>query len=149
MDNLSPKDRSRLMSLVRSKDTRPEIAVRRLCHALGYRFRLHRRDLPGTPDLVFPRLHAIILVHGCFWHRHRCANGKRTPKSRVHFWKPKLENNARRDHRNVVKLRRSGWSVMIVWECQLCRRGGLECRILAFLDTCAERSARGTTAQYA
>lgn len=123
------------MALVRAKDTKPEIAVRRVTHALGYRFRLHRRDLPGTPDLVFPGRGKVIFVHGCFWHRHRdvkCALA-RLPKSRLSFWLPKLEANAKRDGRSVRQLRKLGWSVMTIWECQI-NDGRLVERIRRFLD---------------
>lgn len=118
MDTLNPKQRSRLMSLVRSKNTQPELLVRRLIHRMGFRYRLHVRDLPGSPDLVFPTRRKVIFVNGCFWHRHHCANGRRIPKSRVAFWRAKLAGNRDRDRRNRRKLRRSGWAVLVVWECQ-------------------------------
>lgn len=121
------------MARVRSKDTSPELAVRRVAHALGYRFRLHRRDLPGTPDLVFPRLGKVILVHGCFWHQHACSAGCRMPKTNIAFWRRKLEGNAARDKRHIAKLRRMGWSVMVVWECQTRNRDRLAARIRRFL----------------
>src|SRR5437016_10732119 len=108
------------MSRIRSKDTKPELLVRRLIHTLGYRYRLHRRDLPGVPDLVFPSRRAVIFVHGCFWHRHkRCKGGARAPKSRLKYWKPKLEGNSVRDARNRKSLLRNGWRVLVIWECQL------------------------------
>jgi DNA mismatch endonuclease (patch repair protein) len=134
MDTLTPEERSRQMSLVRSKNTRPEIAVRRVAHALGYRFRLHRRDLPGSPDLVFPRLRRVIFVHGCFWHRHSCPAGTRTPKSRTDFWTSKLLGNARRDATAIRRLRKQGWAVMIVWECQTTNPGRLARRLATFLS---------------
>jgi DNA mismatch endonuclease, patch repair protein len=112
--------RSRQMALVRGRDTKPEMAVRQLVHSLGYRHRLHRRDLPGTPDLVFPGRRKAILVHGCFWHRHDdpgCWRA-RLPKSRLEFWVPKLEANAARDARNIATLKSNGWAVTVIWECQ-------------------------------
>lgn len=135
MDSLSPDQRSERMSRVRSQDTKPELMVRKLVHGMGFRFRLHRRDLPGNPDLVFPGRGKIIFVHGCFWHRHgdRCEL-TRWPKSRLDFWKPKLEENHRRDQRNQRALRRLGWKVMVVWECQLKETDKLAERIRRFLE---------------
>lgn len=135
MDSLSRDKRSERMSRVRGKDTGPELTVRRLVHALGYRFRLHRRDLPGTPDLVFAGRRKVILVHGCFWHRHPDPGCKlaRMPKSRQEFWTPKLEGNQARDARNEAALRTLGWDVMTVWECELRDLGSLRNRIGTFL----------------
>jgi DNA mismatch endonuclease (patch repair protein) len=134
MDTLTPAERSARMALVRSKDTKLELLVRRLVHRMGYRYRLHRRDLPGTPDLVFPGRRKLIFIHGCFWHRHaRCALA-RMPKSRSDFWLPKLTANAERDARNVRALRRLGWSVLTIWECQLGDTAKLANRIRRFLD---------------
>jgi DNA mismatch endonuclease (patch repair protein) len=116
-DTVSPAERSRIMASVKSQDTTPEFAVRRLVHALGYRYRLHVRDLPGTPDLVFPRLRKIINVCGCFWHLHRCPRC-RIPAAHRDYWLAKLERNAARDRRVCRALRRAGWSVLTVWECQ-------------------------------
>jgi DNA mismatch endonuclease (patch repair protein) len=110
--------RSALMSKVRSKNSRPEIRVRRATHALGFRFRLHRRDLPGTPDLVFPKLRSIIFVHGCFWHRHRNCVRCTNPKTRTPFWETKFTQNVARDRRNISALRKMGWRVLVVWECE-------------------------------
>jgi DNA mismatch endonuclease (patch repair protein) len=134
MDTLSPANRSHIMSLVRSKDTKPEKVVRRLVSSLGFRYRLHRRDLPGTPDLVFPKLRRVIFVHGCFWHQHSCAAGDRIPKSRADFWRAKLRGNAARDGRVVGRLRRKGWGVMTVWECELTNAHKLTSRLLRFLN---------------
>lgn len=134
MDSLTPAERSARMALVQSKNTKPELLVRRLVHAMGYRYRLHRRDLPGTPDLVFPGRGKVIFVHGCFWHRHaRCALA-RLPKTRGDFWLPKLTANAERDARNVRALRRLGWGVLTIWECQLGNTTKLANRIGRFLD---------------
>ena len=134
-DQFSPAERSRVMRAVKSGDTTPELVVRRLVHALGYRFRLHRRDLPGQPDLVFPRLGKAIQVHGCFWHRHACDAGQSTPASRLDYWNAKFARNVARDRRNLRKLRRLGWSVLVVWECQtrLAHRQALERRLERFL----------------
>ena len=101
-----------------AKDTKPEHLVRSLIHRLGYRYRLHVRKLPGCPDLVFPSRRKVIFVHGCFWHRHHCRKGQSTPKTRAPFWKEKLESNKDRDAKRRRKLRRLGWSVLTVWECQ-------------------------------
>jgi DNA mismatch endonuclease (patch repair protein) len=106
------------MAKVRGKDTRPELVVRRLAHALGFRFRLHRRDLPGSPDLVFPRLQKAVFVHGCFWHRHSGCSKASTPKTRVGFWKSKFAANVQRDARATVALEEMGWDVCVVWECE-------------------------------
>lgn len=135
MDTISTKRRSEVMALVRSKDTKPELVVRHLVFRLGFRFRLHYPGLPGKPDLVFPRFSKVIFVHGCFWHRHQGCKGCRMPKTRLEFWAPKLLNNARRDAAAISKLRRMGWGVMVIWECQT-RSGAigvLERRIKRFL----------------
>ncbi len=134
-DTLSPEARSERMSRVRGKDTKPEMAVRRTVHAMGYRYRLHRRDLPGIPDLVFGRLKKVIFVHGCFWHRHPDPTCKlaRMPKSRLEFWRPKLEGNRRRDERIQAELRGSGWRVMVVWECGIGHKEQLENSVREFL----------------
>lgn len=125
------------MARVRSKNTRPEMLVRKLVFALGYRYRLHKRNLPGCPDLVFAPRGKVIFVHGCFWHRHpRCALA-RLPKSRIDFWVPKLEGNKRRDERNKRALARKGWKVLTIWECQLGDANRLSAVIRRFLD--AER----------
>lgn len=118
MDRLTPDRRSALMRKVRGKDTKPEIAVRKMLFAAGYRFRLHRRDLPGSPDIVLPGRRKIVFVHGCFWHAHRCRYG-RTPKTRKDFWEAKRAANVRRDGNVKRALRRLGWKVVVIWECQL------------------------------
>ncbi|MSQ59714.1 MAG: DNA mismatch endonuclease Vsr [Betaproteobacteria bacterium] len=134
MDTLDARQRSARMALVRAKDTKPELQVRRLVHGLGYRYQLHRSDLPGTPDLVFPARGKVILVHGCFWRRHEGCSLARLPKSRRNFWLPKLESNAERDSRNIRALRCLGWGVMTIWECQLGNTVRLTKRIRRFLD---------------
>jgi DNA mismatch endonuclease (patch repair protein) len=121
------------MRRIRSKDTAPEIAVRRLIHAMGYRFRLHGSTLPGKPDLVFSGLRKIVEVRGCFWHRHRGCIDAHIPESRVDYWKPKLRNNVRRDRKNVRTLRKLGWRVLIIWECEV--RGSNLKRLDAKLKT--------------
>lgn len=135
MDTLSPKERSKRMARVRGRDTKPEMIVRRLTHAMGYRYRLHRADLPGKPDLVFPGRRKVIFVHGCFWHRHDDPECRlaRMPKSRLDFWGPKLERNRQRDADNVDRLLELGWRALIVWECQTKDRAALEVRIGEFL----------------
>ncbi len=132
VDTLSPERRSSIMSRIRSKNTVPELAVRTLVHGMGYRFRIHRRDLPGSPDLVFPSRRKVIFVHGCFWHRHRKCALSRIPKSRVDFWTAKLNANAERDIANIQTLRKADWKVLVVWECQI---GGFDLgkRITTFL----------------
>jgi len=134
MDTLTLQERSRIMALVKCKDTVPELIVRRLVHRLGYRYRLHVRELPGCPDLVFPVRRKSIFVSGCFWHRHACPNGRRMPKSRVHFWRKKLEGNQIRDRRNLRALRRQGWKVLVVWECQIRNVNKLTIRLRRFLE---------------
>jgi DNA mismatch endonuclease, patch repair protein len=127
MDRLSTEERSRLMARVRSKNTAPEIAVRRCLHAAGLRFRLHRRDLPGRPDVVLPRHRLVIFVHGCFWHGcPNCDRGRRRPASRVEFWGRKLTDNRCRDAENALALEAAGWRVLTVWECQTRRHADLE-----------------------
>ncbi len=133
-DTLSPVQRSELMSLVRSKDTKPEMRVRRMVHAMGYRYRMHHGKLPGCPDMVFPERRKIIFVHGCFWHRHEDCRRNRTPKSRREFWDAKLEKNRLRDLENQSKLRSLGWDVLVVWECETEEAAGLPGRIMSFLE---------------
>lgn len=133
MDFLEPKERSRRMSLIRKTNTRPEIVVRKLAHALGYRFRLHRRSLPGTPDLVFVRLKKVVDVRGCFWHSHCCRRSKPRVATRKHYWWPKLRRNALRDRNNVRRLQRLGWDVLVIWECETRRPHTLAKRLHEFL----------------
>lgn len=119
MDRLSVAQRSQLMSRIRSRDTKPEMIVRSALHQLGFRYALHRRDMPGTPDLVFPSRGKVLFVNGCFWHGHSCRLGIRKPKSNVQFWEQKIADNIRRDGRNISALRRQGWRVMVIWECRI------------------------------
>jgi len=129
VDTLTKSQRSRVMSKIRGKDTKPELAVRSLLHRMGYRFRLHRRDLPGSPDIVLPRYRAVVFVHGCFWHRHEgCSKAysvKTDPEGR---WRKKFEQNVERDRRVRAALRKLGWKVIVVWECTICEPGRLKQR---------------------
>ena len=134
MDTLTPHARSERMSRIRNKDTKPELVIRRLVHRLGYRFRLHVAALPGKPDLVFARRRKVVFVHGCFWHQHRCALGRK-PKSRLDFWLPKLHANKARDRRHQGQLSEMGWQSLTIWECQLKNTCELEEKLTSFLGT--------------
>ena len=113
----SKRTRSYNMSQIRGKDTKPELIVRSLVHRMGYRFRLHVKDLPGKPDLVLPRHQKVIFVHGCYWHMHRCRYGRVVPKTNTEFWQNKRQGNVDRDRRSLRKLRRLGWRPLVLWEC--------------------------------
>lgn len=126
--------RSEQMRLIRSKDTKPELAVRRALFALGYRYRLHSNKLPGKPDLSFPSRKKALFIHGCFWHRHSGCKKTRTPKTRLDYWNPKFAANVERDARNQAQLRAEGWKFMVVWECELHDIERLTRRIVAFLE---------------
>ena len=119
MDTLTKNQRSERMSLIRGTGSVPEMKLRRLVHGMGFRYRLHGKELPGKPDLVFRSRHAVIFMHGCFWHRHRGCKLARLPKSKLDFWKPKLEANRKRDARSQSQLKAMGWRVLVVWECEL------------------------------
>ncbi|TVQ32112.1 MAG: DNA mismatch endonuclease Vsr [Phycisphaeraceae bacterium] len=106
------------MRAIKGQNTGPELIVRRQLHSMGYRFRLHRRDLPGSPDIVLPRYNTVIFVHGCFWHRHSCSRGRSEPSTRRSLWRAKFEQNVARDRRTKSALRRAGWRVIVVWECE-------------------------------
>jgi DNA mismatch endonuclease (patch repair protein) len=134
VDTLTPDERSQRMRLVRSKDTKPEIFVRRLVHALGYRYRLHGSVLPGKPDLVFPSSRKAIFVHGCFWHGHRCRLG-RVPKSGLEYWAKKIRTNRERDRSSLRRLRRLEWKCLVLWECGLRKDRHLAEKIKRFLDS--------------
>lgn len=129
----TPEQRSRIMRAVKGRDTAPEMTVRRMVHAMGYRFRLHREDLPGKPDLVFPRLRKVIFVHGCFWHGHRCMRGDRPPKTNAEYWSGKIERNRIRDGANLAALKADVWRVAVVWECELRAPERVKRRLAAFL----------------
>lgn len=133
MDTFSAADKSLRMALVKGKDTRPEMVVRRLIHGLGFRYRLHEKSLPGKPDLVFRKRRKVVFVHGCFWHRHENCRLARLPKSRVDFWMPKLNRNRERDAENVARLSELGWEALVIWECEITRVDLLEQRIKDFL----------------
>lgn len=133
MDRLSKNRRSWLMSRVKGRDTTPEIAVRSMIHRLGYRFRLHRSNLPGKPDIVFCSRMKIVFVNGCFWHGHRCGKG-RLPKSNTRFWREKMEVNKRRDRRHARKLAGLGWKILVIWQCELKDPLAVRARIVDFLS---------------
>ena len=134
MDHVTPLARSKIMAAVKSKDTGPELALRRALHRRGYRSALHSPDLPGTPDLVFRPRRKIIFVHGCFWHGHHCKKG-RLPNTRLDFWYAKIEANRERDKRILRTLRKTGWSVMTVWQCQTREMDKLVEKIAKFLES--------------
>lgn len=119
VDFLTPAERSERMSRIRGRDTKPELVVRRLLHAAGFRFRLHVANLPGRPDIGLPKYRAVVFVHGCFWHRHAGCAVASTPKSNRRFWEAKFSANVRRDKRNCTVLRSMGWRVFVIWECQV------------------------------
>lgn len=129
--------RSKIMASIKATDTKPELGVRRLVHGMGYRYRVHVRELPGKPDLVFPSRRRVIFVNGCFWHKHSCRLGTRNPKAHSEYWIEKLEGNVRRDKRNRRLLQKEGWGVMVIWECQVVSKNleHLGRRIMEFLDS--------------
>lgn len=139
-DVLTPEQRRRNMSAIRGADTKPERIVRSLAHRLGYRFRLHRRDLPGKPDLVFPSRRKVILVHGCFWHVHECPYGRVKPATNSGFWANKRGQNTARDQRNMAALEAAGWSVLVVWECETRKPEQLAQALREFLDESVARA---------
>jgi DNA mismatch endonuclease (patch repair protein) len=134
-------DRSANMRAIRSKDMQPELNVRSLAHKLGYRFRLHRKDLPGKPDLVFPARRKVIFVHGCFWHAHNCTVAH-TPQSNLGYWLPKLERNTARDTRNIESLGALGWKVLVIWECEASDARKLKKIVHLFLGPAKRRRRR-------
>jgi DNA mismatch endonuclease (patch repair protein) len=118
-DKISVRRRSENMRRIKSKNMKPELLVRRLVHGLGYRYRLHKKDLPGKPDLVFAKKRQVIFVNGCFWHQHKYCREGRLPNSRHEYWIPKLVRNVERDKENIAKLKRQGWHVLVLWECEI------------------------------
>src|SRR5262249_38062591 len=136
-DHVAPSVRSRMMSAVRSRDTQPEKRVRNALHQAGFRFRLHRGDLPGRPDIVLPKFRTVVLVHGCLWHGHECPRGRR-PTSNVAFWNKKLDSNLERDRRNKAALAAAGWRVFVVWECSIETEIR---RLIRYLDHAIKRGA--------
>lgn len=135
MDNLTSRQRSYCMSRIRSKDTSPEIIVRCLSHNMGYRFRLYRSDLPGRPDLTFPKLKKVIFVHGCFWHSHNCPRGSVKPKTNSTYWKAKREKTINRDKKNMKDIASIGWQSLVIWECYIKDILKLERTLKDFLST--------------
>lgn len=133
MDTRTPAQRRRIMQAVKGKDTQPEMVVRKILHRLGYRYRLHRRDLPGRPDIALVSRQKAIFVHGCFWHGHGCPKG-RLPRSRLEYWAPKIEANAQRDRVKTAELEAMGWDVLIVWQCEMRDLPQLERRLQHFVD---------------
>jgi DNA mismatch endonuclease, patch repair protein len=133
-DVLTKNQRSYCMSRIRGKDTTPEIYVRKIVFSMGYRYRLHVQNMPGSPDLVFPAMKKVIFVNGCFWHLHKCRLGNVFPNTNRQFWRKKLMNNKARDIKNISLIRRSGWKVLIVWECEIKVPGKIIRRLLRFLS---------------
>lgn len=132
-DVFSAAIRSEVMSRIKSKGTTPELIVRKIAFGLGYRYRLNSSSLPGKPDLIFPRFHKVIFVHGCFWHQHSCGRGEK-PRSNRRYWEQKLARNVFRDKRNLVELKRLGWKALVIWECRFKNRTLIENRIKRFLS---------------
>jgi DNA mismatch endonuclease (patch repair protein) len=132
-DKISVERRSANMRAIRSKNTSPELFVRRLTHILGYRFRLHRKDLPGKPDLVFPSRKKVIFVHGCYWHGHGCKVGGTGAKSNRSYWGPKIKGNKLRDARHLISLKKLGWKTLVIWECETANVFRIRSRIKRFL----------------
>ena len=129
-DCFSPEKRSAVMRAVKSKNTTPEIRVRKTLHAMGYRFRLHRKDLPGSPDIVLPKHNLALFVHGCFWHGHHCKRGQRIPAANRDYWVAKVDRNKKRDKANIEALQSLGWRISTVWECET-RASGQLCELLS------------------
>lgn len=136
VDSISTNRRSENMRRIRAKDMKPEILVRKLIHNMGYRYRLHRKDLPGKPDLVFPSRKKVIFVHGCFWHQHNSPTCKisRIPKSNQGYWIPKLNKNKKRDAQQIQALETSGWKVLVIWECEIKNFEAVSSKASSFLD---------------
>ncbi len=138
MDRISTEHRSWNMSKIRSANTSPELLVRSLLHRMGYRFRLHRKDLPGRPDIVLPGRRSVVLVHGCYWHRHPGCQFAYTPKSNIEFWEAKFNENLTRDHRQECQLQEMGWKVITVWECEVKAQAELAGRLSREIPTIAK-----------
>jgi len=129
----TPESRSRIMRAVKGRDTSLEMTIRRLIFSMGYRYRLHRKDLPGKPDLVFPSRRKVLFIHGCFWHGHDCKRGARVPKTNREYWEKKIARNQARDVKNKAALQSLGWDVLIIWECQIKDEAALKQRLSEFL----------------
>ena len=140
-DVFTAEKRSQVMRQIRSRDTKPEMLIRRGIHRLGYRFRLHGKKLPGKPDMTLPRYHTVIQVRGCFWHGHNCNDGH-APKSHQHYWRPKLEANKERDAKNDRLLESMGWKVIIVWECSISSEEGLTTELKRIDDELRKHRSR-------
>lgn len=138
MDTVSKEVRSKIMAAVKGKDTKPEIAVRKLLHSLGYRYRLHKKELPGSPDIFLKKYDAVIYVHGCFWHHHKGCKHATVPKSNVAFWTEKLKRNVHRDKENIMALKRLGYKVKVIWECQTTNIKLLDYKLRGFLNNNAK-----------
>jgi DNA mismatch endonuclease (patch repair protein) len=134
MDTLTRKERSERMRRVKGRDTKPERQIRQLVWGLGYRYRKHRRDVTGNPDLAFIGRRRAIFVHGCFWHRHKCTSGQRSPKSRIAFWNEKFRRNVARDAFVAKQLKLDGWKSLVIWECELRKPEKIQTKIKRFLD---------------
>lgn len=134
VDSLTIEERSRRMSLIRSRNTKPEIIVRKLLWGMGFRYRLHAKELPGKPDIVFRKKKLALLIHGCFWHMHKDCRLWRLPKSRQEFWETKLLSNRQRDIRNQLELESIGWKVLVIWECEMKNLPALTKKVINFLD---------------
>ena len=148
-DIVNAARRSEIMSRIKRRNTKPELIVRRIAHGLGFRFRLHRGDLPGSPDVVFPRYRTVVFVHGCFWHRHDGCRYAYRPKSRIQFWTKKFEENVVRDARNEMALRNLGWRVLVIWECETKDQAVVRARLLAHLRTDGVGSVGNDTSEFA
>ena len=144
MDTRTPEQRRRIMQAVKGKNTKPELVVRRLLHGMGYRYRLHRKDLPGKPDMAFMSRRKAIFVHGCFWHGHDCPKG-RLPKSRLEYWQPKVDKNRDRDRTKEEQLRSLGWSVLVIWQCETLDLEVLATQLQDFVGKREMRSTRSAT----
>ena len=141
-DYLTPKQRSALMSRVRSRNTSVELQVRRLVRKMRLSYRLHRKDLPGRPDLVFDRKKKVIFVHGCFWHGHHCAAGKNRPRTKQTYWEPKLRRNVERDSENQIQLKKMGWRFLVIWECELKNEDKVRKRMTKYLKLKSKIASR-------
>jgi len=138
----APLNLSERMAKIRKTNTKPELLVRRMLFACGFRYRIHRRDLPGTPDIVFPSGKKVVLVHGCFWHRHHCQAGRKVPSANPDYWHPKLERNKMRDIKNLSELKALGWTTLIIWECELSDLQAVKRRLVSFLGPPGGKSTR-------
>ena len=145
MDIVDSQRRSEMMAGIKGRDTTPEIVVRRIAHGLGFRFRLYRKDLPGRPDISFPRHRVVVFVHGCFWHRHDGCRYAYTPKTRVRFWTEKFSQNVARDRRNDELLHNLGWRVHVIWECETRDKTAVKERLLDCLPRDAAAASESST----